>query len=189
MFLACLSWFGSRLRLHLSCVHPQQKGINHFVFTFSTQCSQVENESPCRTSSQVSQAKFSFLRCGLEYAICPCLIFCLRLLCVTVRRSYESVLSPQRSLFLCIDLEQTERSVGPPNSADLRKSRWRKKVHVYGYDLYVLAVDTPEMRVGLMRGLRCGISTDSLTPRIEVVFVINRPHLREFCVFDFSSIY
>ena len=40
-----------------------------------------------------------------------------------------------------------------------------------------------------MRGLRCGISTDSLTPRIEVVFVINRPHLREFCVFDFSSIY
>ena len=42
----------------------------------------------------------------------------------------------------------------------------------------MLAVDTPEMRVGLMRGLRCGISTDSLTPRREVVFVINRPHLR-----------
>ena len=44
----------------------------------------------------------------------------------------------------------------------------------------MLAVDTPEMRVGLMRGLRCGISTDSLTPRIEVVFVNEAPTLANF---------
>ena len=44
----------------------------------------------------------------------------------------------------------------------------------------MLAVDTPEMRVGLMRGLRCGISKDSLTPRLEVVFVMEAPTLANF---------
>ena len=44
----------------------------------------------------------------------------------------------------------------------------------------MLAVDTPEMRVGLMRGLRCGISTDSLTPSLEVVFVVEAPTLANF---------
>ena len=44
----------------------------------------------------------------------------------------------------------------------------------------MFAVDTPEMRVGLMRGLRCGISTDSLTVGVEVVFVMEAPTLANF---------
>ena len=55
----------------------------------------------------------------------------------------------------------------------------------------MLAVDTPEMRVGLMRGLRCGISTTTVVlsgvsglpdAKNRGVFVIEAPTLANFPV-------